>query len=375
MGNVFEDYFGEMPDPRVERTKRHKLLDIVAIAMCGVICGADNWVEIEEFGHIREEWLKSFLELPNGIPSHDTFGRVFARLDADVFGTCFVEWVQAVYRISGGQTVNIDGKSMRGSADKLKGKSALQVVSAWASENALVLGQVAVDGKSNEIIAIPELLSMLALQGCVVTVDALGCQKDIAQAIVDEKADYVLRVKANQEHLYEDLQDWFAYAVQTNFQGMTYSQEKVVNKDHGRLETRACWAVSDPVAFEYIRHYDGWPNLNSIVKVVRTRQLADNTASTETAYYISSLHNDAHFILSASRAHWGVENSLHWVLDVAFNEDHARYRAGNGPQNFALLRKLALNLLRQDKSVKIGTKGKRLRAALDPNYLIHVLNQ
>jgi predicted transposase YbfD/YdcC len=374
MGNIFEAYFSELPDPRVERTKRHKLLDIVAIAMCGVICGADNWVEIEEFGLIREEWLRGFLELPNGIPSHDTFGRVFARLDAEAFRGSFMAWVRAVHTLTAGQVVALDGKTMRGSAEASSGKAALHVVSAWASENQMVLGQLAVEGKSNEVTAIPQLLEMLVVQGCIVTVDAMGCQKKIAQAIVDAKADYLLRVKANQEHLYADLEDWFAYAEQTHFAQMKASHDQVIGKDHGRLEIRDCWVVSDPLAFEYIRHYEGWPNLKSIAKVVRQRVLADSS-STETAYYISSLDNDAQLILACSRSHWAVENSLHWVLDVAFREDAARYRQENGPENFALLRKLALNLLRQDKTVKIGAKGKRLRAALDPAYLLHLLNQ
>ena len=374
MGNIFEEHFGTLPDPRVERTKKHKLLDILAIAICGVISGADNWVEIEEFGQIREAWLREFLELPNGIPSHDTSGRVFARLDADAFRRSFIDWVRAVHTLTGGQVIAIDGKTMRGSLDTTNGKAALHVVSAWASENALVLGQVAVEAKSNEITAIPQLLEMLVLQGCIVTVDALGCQQKIAQAIREAKADYLLRVKANQGQLYQDLQDWFAHAEQTHFANMIHSHDRVVNKDHGRLETRECWVVSDPVVFEYIRHYDGWVDLNSIAKVVRQRRIGQ-TLTTETAYYISSLQNDAQLLLSCSRSHWAVENSLHWVLDVAFQEDHARYRQADGAENFALLRKLALNLLRQDKSVKIGAKGKRLRAALDPNYLLHLLNQ
>jgi predicted transposase YbfD/YdcC len=374
MGNIFEDHFGTVPDPRVERTKKHKLLDIIAIAMCGVISGADNWVEIEEFGQIREAWLREFLELPNGIPSHDTFGRVFARLDAEAFRRSFIDWVRAVHTLTAGQVVAIDGKTMRGSVDRTKGKAALHVVSAWASENALVLGQLAVEDKSSEITAIPQLLEMLVLQGCIVTVDALGCQKKIAQAIREAKADYLLRVKANQGQLYQDLQDWFVHAEQTRFATMTHSHDRVVNKDHGRLEVRECWVVSDPVAFEYIRHYDGWVDLNSIAKVVRQRRIGQ-TLTTETAYYISSLQKDAQLLLSCSRSHWAVENALHWVLDVAFQEDHARYRQDDGAENFALLRKLAINLLRQDKSVKIGAKGKRLRAALDPNYLLQLLNQ
>jgi predicted transposase YbfD/YdcC len=374
MSNIFEDHFGALPDPRVDRTKKHKLLDIIGIAICGVISGADNWVEIEEFGQIREAWLREFLELPNGIPSHDTFGRVFARLDADAFRRSFIDWVRAVHTLTAGQVIAVDGKTMRGSVDKPNGKAALHVVSAWASENALVLGQLAVEDNSNEITAIPQLLEMLVLQGCIVTVDALGCQKKIAQTIREAKADYLLRVKANQGQLYEDLQDWVAHAEQTHFANMLHSHDRVVNKGHGRLEVRECWVVSDPLAFEYIRHYDGWIDLNSIAKVVRQRRMGD-TLSTETAYYISSLQKDAPLLLSCSRSHWAVENSLHWVLDVAFREDQARYRQDDGAENFALLRKLAINLLRQDKSVKIGVKGSTQAFALDPNYLFHLLNQ
>jgi predicted transposase YbfD/YdcC len=276
--------------------------------------------------------------------------------------------------LTAGQVVAIDGKTLRGSADKTNGKAALHVVSAWASENALVLGQFAVDDQSNEITAIPQLLAMLVLDGCIVTVDAMGCQKKISEAIRDAKADYVLRVKANQGQLYEDLQDWFAQAEHSHFAQMTHSHDRVVNKDHGRLEIRECWVVSDPVAFEYIRHYQGWTDLNSIAKVVRQRRIGDSL-STDTAFYISSLQNDAQLLLACSRSHWAVENSLHWVLDVAFREDDNRYRQQHGAENFALLRKLAINLLRQDKSVTIGAKGKRLRAALDPNYLLYLLNQ
>lgn len=374
MGNIFEEHFSNLPDPRVDRTKKHKLIDIVAIALCGVMCGADNWVEIEEYGLIREGWLGEFLELPNGIPSHDTFGRVFARLDADAFRQSFIDWVRAVHTLTAGQVVAIDGKTIRGSADKANGKAALHVVSAWASENALVLGQLAVDDQSNEITAIPQLLAMLVLDGCIVTVDAMGCQKKIATAIRDAKADYVLRVKANQGQLFEDLQDWFVHAERDHFTQMVHSHNRVVNKDHGRLEIRDCWVVSDPVAFEYIRHYDGWTDLNSIAKVIRQRRIGDSL-STETAFYIASLQNNAQLLLACSRSHWAVENSLHWVLDVAFREDDTRYRQDVGVENFALLRKLAINLLRQDKSIKIGAKGKRLRAALDPNYLLSLLNQ
>lgn len=374
MSEWLDEYFGELPDPRVERTRQHKLIDIIGIALCAVICGADNWVEVAEFGQIREGWLRQFLELPNGIPSHDTFGRVFARLDADAFRQRFIQWVRDVHTLTKGQVVAIDGKTVRRSGDKAAGTAAIHLVSAWASANQLVLGQVKVEGKSNEITAIPELLNMLVLRGCVVTLDAMGCQKKIVQTIRERQADYVLRVKENQGQLYQDIAEWFTYAEQVRFQDMDHSHKQTVNKDHGRVEVRDCWVVSDPVAFEYLRHYGGWSDLHSIAKVVRQRRQG-GTTSIEIAYYISSLGNDAELVLACARAHWAIENSLHWVLDVTFREDDNRYRTGDGAQNMALLRKLAINLLRQDKSVKIGAQGKRLRAALDPNYLLHLLNQ
>lgn len=374
MTDWLDEYFGELPDPRVERTRRHKLIDIIGIALCAVICGADNWVEVAEFGQIRESWLRQFLELPNGIPAHDTFGRVFARLDAAAFGQRFIQWVRDVHTLTKGQVVAIDGKTVRRSGDQEAGRSAIHLVSAWASANQLVLGQVKVEGNSNEITAIPELLELLVLRGCGVTLDAMGCQKQIAQTIRARQADYVLRVKANQGQLYRDIAEWFVYAEQVGFQGMEHSHHQTVNKDHGRIEVRDCWVVADPVAFEYLRHYDGWADLHSIAKVVRQRRQGDTT-STETAYYISSLGNDADVVLACARTHWAIENSLHWMLDVTFREDDNRYREGAGAENMALLRKLAINLIRQDQSVKIGAQGKRLRAALDPNYLLHLLDQ
>lgn len=374
MPGLLEEYFGDLPDPRIDRTKKHQLIDIIAIAICAVVCGADNWVEVETFGLIREAWLRQFLELPNGIPSHDTFGRVFARLDAEAFRKRFIQWVRDVHTLSKGQVVAIDGKTVRRAHDQANGQAALHLVSAWAAENQVVLGQVKVDVQSNEITAIPQLLEMLVLNGCIVTVDAMGCQKKVVQAIRAAKADYVLRVKANQQQLHQDLVDWFAYAEQINFANMTASHKRTVSKGHGRIEIRECWVVSDPLAFDYLRHYQGWTDLNSLAKVVRQRRVGDSV-TTDTAYYISSLTNQAELLLTCSRTHWAIENALHWTLDVAFREDEARYRSGDGAENFALLRKLALNLLRQDRSVKIGAKGKRLRAALDPTYLLHLLDQ
>jgi predicted transposase YbfD/YdcC len=368
-----EACFGALPDPRVQGRCDHKLLEIVVIALCAVITGAESWVEVETFGRLKHAWLKTFLELPFGIPTHDTFGRVFAALDAEAFQACFARWVEGVFQVTRGQVIAIDGKTVRRSHDKTIGKDAIHMVSAWATTNGIVLGQRKVDDKSNEITAIPELLRVLNVAGCIVTIDAMGCQKNIAQTIRDEKADYILRVKDNQGHLHQDLQDWFAYADQVQFAQMDYSYREVVNKDHGRLEIRRCWAIGDPLAFEYIRHYDGWADLRSIVRVQRERRIGAKVEQ-ETAYYISSLPSDAAKLLAATRAHWGIENSCHWVLDVTFGEDDSRIRSGDAPQNMAVLRHLALNLLKRDPS-KGSLRRKRYQAALDDTFLLKLLAQ
>ena len=269
----------------------HKLVEIILIAVCGVLTGAESWVEIETFATLQESWLRTVLELPGGIASQDRFGRVFAALDAEAFQRCFVWWVEGVFHVTEGQVVAIDGKTLRGSQDSYLGKKAIHMVSAWASTHGLVLGQRKVDDKSNEITAIPELLRALEVAGCLVTIDAMGCQTAIAQTIRDEKVDYVLRVKDNQAHLHQDLQDWFAYADKIQFAPMNNTYHETVNKAHGHLEIRRCWAMADPVAFEYIRHYDGWADLHSLVRIQRERHL-DGKVQHETAYYISSLPND-----------------------------------------------------------------------------------
>jgi predicted transposase YbfD/YdcC len=365
-------YFEGLQDPRIERTKRHQLIDIVTIALWGIICGADNWVEIAEWGQAKEEWLRSFLELPNGIPSHDTFSDVFARINPGEFQGCFVAWVRAVYELTQGEVIAIDGKTLCGSADKPLGKGAIHMVSAWASDNHLVLGQVKVDDKSNEITAIPELLKILDIAGCTVTIDAMGCQTEIAQAIVDAKADYVLSVKKNQGRLYEDIQDLFAGAAQAAYQDVPHDYRRTVEKDHGRIEIRECWTISDPAFLAYLRTVDAWTNLTTVALVKRERRLND-TVTTEQAFYITSLSNVATVILDATRQHWGIENALHWILDVAFSEDSSRIRVDNAPQNVAILRHMALNLLKQEKSAKVGVKAKRLRAGWDHAYLLKVL--
>jgi predicted transposase YbfD/YdcC len=284
-----------------------------------------------------------------------------------------MRWVESVFSVTKGQVISIDGKTARRSHDKSIGKDAIHMVSAWANVNGITLGQRKVNDKSNEITAIPELLTLLNVTGCIVTIDAMGCQKKIAQTIRNEKADYVLAVKDNQGNLHQDIQDWFAYVDAGHFKGMQYDYVQTFNKGHGRIEKRECWVIADPIAFEYIRHYEGWADLNAIVRVRRERQQPGNIQQ-ETAYYITSLSCDAQLILTASRCHWAIENSLHWVMDVTFREDAMRLRTGNSPQNMIVLKNIALNLLKRDTS-KGSLKQKRYRATLDDTFLHQLLSQ
>jgi len=369
---VLTEHFASLEDPRIDRTRLHELLDIIVIAICAVICGADDWVEVELFGNAKLPWLQTFLALPNGIPSHDTFGRVFARLKPEPFQKCFLEWVQAVHEVTGGQVIAIDGKVLRGSCHRVLGKAGIDMVSAWATANHLVLGQVKVDDKSNEITAIPRLLQALEIAGCIVTIDAIGCQSNIAQSIVERDADYVLAAKQNQGHLYEDLKGLFDAAQEVNFKDVPHDYDQTTDKDHGRMEIRRCWTISEAQFIDYLRNKADWRDLRTIVKVVAEREV--NGAPTfEERYFISSLPGDAQRLLQAIRAHWGIENSLHWVLDIAFDEDHHRVRKDNGPANFAVLRHIALNLLKQEHTVKAGIKAKRLKAGWLEPYLLKEL--
>lgn len=366
-------HFSNLEDPRIDRTKRHQLLDILVIAISAVICGADNWEEVELFGEAKEAWFKTFLDLPNGIPSHDTFWRVFAKLDPEQFQTSFISWISAVSEVTQGQVIAIDGKTLRRSHDQPLGRGAIEMVSAWAAENHLVLGQIKVDDKSNEITAIPELLRVLEIAGCIVTIDALGCQKEIAQAILDQEADYVLALKENHGRLYEDVVRLFEDLEASAFQAYPYTQAQTVNKNHGRLESRTCWVIAEHPILMQLRDAVEWPGLQAVVKVHARRQVGDEVSEKD-RYFIASLKSNARHLLKVIRTHWSIENELHWVLDMAFREDESRIRKDHGPENFAVLRHIALNLVKQEKTQKASIKGKRLKAGWDEAYLLKILS-
>ena len=364
------EYFADLPDPRIERCKEHALLDIVAIAILATICGAEHFTEMEEFGRAKQAWLKSFLKLPHGIPTHDTFARVFARLKPAAFRERFIDWVQAINTVTAGEVIAVDGKTARRSHDKSGGIKALHLVSAWATRNRLTLGQVKVDEKSNEITAVPELLNLLEIKGCLVTVDALNTQKEIARAIREQEADYVLALKDNHPKLQAEVAGIFVAVRQAKTHDPALRPVETIETGHGRTETRRCWSVEAP---DWLTGYEQWCDLHSLILVEATREVKDQQ-TTETRYYLSSLAPDAPRAAAAVRAHWGIENSLHWSLDVSFGEDDSRVRVGHAPENLALVRKITHNLFQHETTLKRGLKTKRLKAGWDESYLLKVLN-
>ena len=369
---ALSEHFAALEDPRVERTKLHPLLAIVTIALCAVICGAESWEDIAGFGEAKAPWLTSFLDLPHGIPCPDTFNRVFAALDPKQFQACFAAWMQAVAEVLPTQVIALDGKTVRGSHDHVTGKAAIHMVSAWASANRLVLAQVKVDSKSNEITAIPELLRALAIEGCIVTIDAMGCQREIARQIVDQGGDYVLALKENQETLHTDVVEMFAHAQTHTVEELDIDESRSVGKGHGRVEIRRYRVIADPDVLAWLEEGHHWPGLRAIGMVEAERRIGEKR-TTESRYYLLSTPLKAKAFGDATRSHWGIENQVHWVLDVAFHEDQSRIRQGHAAENFAVLRHLALNLLRHQQAKRLSIRGKRLKAAWDHTFLLQVI--
>jgi predicted transposase YbfD/YdcC len=363
-------HFSTLPDPRREHLREHSLIDILLISVCAMLCGAEGFVDFEQFGHARLEFLRGFLALPNGIPSHDTFARVFAMLDPERFAECFQRWTEGLRRAVGAEVVAIDGKSLRRSVDRGAGKSPIHMVSAWAQQNRLVLGQLKVDEKSNEVTAIPELLRALELTGCIVTIDAMGTQTKIATEIIEAKADYVLALKGNQSTLHEEVKTFLEDAKAEGFPDIAHGFLKTEESAHGREETRCYWVCGE---VEWLTHHGKWAGLRTIGMVESTRTVSGKV-SVERRFYITSLEPDVANFARAVRGHWAIENTLHWSLDVSLNEDQSRVRTGHAAQNLARLRHITLNLLQRETKLKRGIKGKQRNAAWDLSYLLALIN-
>lgn len=364
------DCFAHIEDPRVERTKLHLLEDILALTICAVICGADTFVAVEQFGRAKHDWLKRFLKLPNGIPSHDTIGDVLARIDPQAFEQGFLDWVRGIADLTEGEVVAIDGKHLRRSYDQASKKAAIKMVGAWAAENHLVLGQVKIDDNANEISTIPRLLAVLNLTGCIVTIDAAGCQRAIAEQIRDQGADYVLSLKDNQEGLHDEVEHLFERLAAQDYLGCAHHQ--TLDGEHGRIEQRRGYALE--IGERGLLDTEGWADLRSVLLVEAERTLGEKT-SLKRRLFITSLGAEAECLMKAVRCHWHIENQMHWVLDVAFSEDASRIRKGHAPENMATVRRIALNLLKQEKSLKVGLANKRLRAGWDEAYLRKIIQQ
>jgi predicted transposase YbfD/YdcC len=378
------DHFATLTDPRVDRTKEHSLLAIRTIALCAVISGADEWVAMAEYGNAKRDWFTTFLDLPNGIPSHDTFGRVFAALDPDPFERCFLARVRSTVALAEGTVVAVDGKTARRSHDRGAGKAALHMVSAWASANRLVLGQMATAEKANDAAqrapaAIPALLDLLLLQGCIVTIDALGCQTEIAAPIVENGAEYVLALKENQDTTYHEVVHLFTDARATAFADYDHDAAQTLDGGHGRVEIRRYWTISDPQTRAHLDPEGRWAGLRAIgmVQTERREKKPGGKRTHERRYYLTSLVDAAACGRAvrerAPSGQVGIENGLHWVLDIAFREDESRARAGASAANLVVLRHIAVNLLKQERTAKVGVKNKRLKAEWDERYLLTVI--
>lgn len=357
-----------IPDPRVTGRCDHLLVDIIVIAITAILCGADDWNSIEGFGKAKEQWFRKFLQLPSGIPSHDTFRRVFARISPPAFQECFIDWVRDVAGTIKG-VIAIDGKRLRRSHDRGLGKKAIHMVSAWAAENSLVLGQVKTDEKSNEITAIPELLQLLDIHGCIVTIDAMGCQKAIAKQIIEQDGDYVLALKGNQSGLQEAVESVFEQADSVGYKGYPVDYFETSERSRNRVETRRHWTIK---CDDLLEHTKLWKGLN-IIGMVECERTLNGTTTIEYRYYIGSIENNAQLFGKSVRDHWGIENKLHWRLDMGFREDESRIRKGHSAENFAVMRHFAINLLKQDKLTKLGVKNKRLKAGWDDEYRANLL--
>ncbi len=362
-------HFSVIVDPRIERGKEHRLIDVILIALCAMLCGAETFVDFEDFGRAKYEWLATFLALHNGIPSHDTFGRIFALLDPAQFGECFRNWTQSLRTAISGEIVAIDGKTLRRSHDRAHGKKAIHMVSAWARENGVVLGQIKVDEKSNEITAIPELLRALELAGCIVTIDAMGCQKKIATEICNADADYVLALKGNHETIYDEVKTYLEDAQAKGFAKVPFTHLETIEKEHGRIETRRYWITGE---VDWMADRPEWEGLKSIGMVESVRDI-EGKVTTERRFFLCSIPAEAATFARAVRGHWAIENTLHWSLDVSFGEDQCRVRAGYAAENLALLRHMTINILKADTTKKRGIKGKQKNAAWDMPYLLSLL--
>ncbi len=369
-GNLFIETFSIIPDPRIDRTKRHLLVDIIAIALCAVISGADHWIDIEAYAQEKEAWLKTFLKLPNGIPSHDTIARVFSRLNPSLFQQAFLNWIKTFAHDLPGKVVAIDGKTLRGSHERSKGKKGLHLISAWATEQQLSLGQLKVEDKTGEIAAIPELLKLLLLKRAIVTLDAIGCQRRVAAQIQEQEADYVLAVKNNQKVLYKKIRGAFMLAEAVNYQKLPHSRYETRKEEHGRIDTR-CYTVLPAAFLRPIQ--EAWYGIQSIIQVESQRENKEGQASIKKRYYISSLPVDAKVIGNAIRAHWCIENNLHWSLDVTFREDESRIQKEHAPENVGWLRRFALSLLKKENSFKGSLRRKRFKALMSNQYLMKII--